>query len=114
MYFFINDVFDKEHFYRVLFYGHYIYSALNSSYIMFRHYFSAFNSLLIHLLGFPKLVYIYKVYMCVRPVALHYRWTLSAGMASASSGKPPCGVFGLMLFPQESPPFVPSNLLSAY
>src|SRR5699024_12274142 len=29
--------------------------------------------------------------------------TLSAGMASASSRRPLCGVFGLMLFPLESP-----------
>src|SRR5699024_6681485 len=44
----------------------------------------------------------------------HFRRTLSAGTASASSlvKNTLCGVRGLVLFPQESPPYVPARQCS--
>ena len=42
-----------------------------------------------------------------------YGQKLSAGMASASSRRPLCGVFGLMLFPQESLSFAHPNWLES-
>src|SRR5690554_6699354 len=48
-------------------------------------------------------------------VDFHYRWTLSSGILEASRKKfTSCGVSGLVLIPQKSPPYVTMTVLPLY